>query len=568
MLNSHTYNKYTAYAQDVIAGKIVACQYIKLACHRFLSWFDRTDIEFRADVVDRMINFIGKLKHFQGKWAGKPFILEEWQKFLIYACYGWYYVGTNDRVVRHVILDCARKQGKSFLVSALAMWAMIGEKESGAEIDIVANSRQQAHILFDMCIGVAKRIDRKGKYLKPTLHRIKFPATDSFIQVLASDAATLDGYGASFFVEDEMHAAKDLKLYNVLASSQGARHNPMSWIVTTAGLDMDCPYYEIRKSAIQVLKGEITNDSLFAAIYTLDEGDDIKDESVWIKSNPNLGVSVSIDYIRDRISQAIFSTLEEIDVRVKTMNTWVQAEECWIEQDVIKRYSQTLDLARLKDEQAYVGIDLSETSDITSVAILFPPNREREYYPDKYLFSVKNYLPEKRLHPGKRNTNLDKYIKFVREGSLVSTNGDVVDYDYCFNDLKQWYDKFYFMKVAFDDWNAEYLTRLMEAEGWPIESWSQSLGNFNRPTKLFEVLLRSGKVILDYNSCLQWCFTNVVMRRDGNGNIKPDKSNWQKKIDPVIALLQALGIYSVQPQYNTDWMQEGINEVLTGIFDK
>jgi len=168
--------------------------------------------------------------------------------------YGFYYTDDeSERVIKHVILDCARKQGKSMFVAALSLYALIGEKEAAAEIDIVANSRQQAHILFDMCKNVSKRMDKRGRHLHSTLNRVKFEKTDSFIQVLASDAASLDGYSASMFVEDEMHAAKDTKLYDVLSSSQGARKNPLSWIVTTAGHNPLCPYYQMRKSAIEVI---------------------------------------------------------------------------------------------------------------------------------------------------------------------------------------------------------------------------------------------------------------------------------------------------------------------------
>ena len=200
-----------------------------------------------------MINFVERLEHFQGVFAGRKFLLSEWQKFIVYYVYGFYYTDTDERVIKHVILDCARKQGKSMFVAALSLYALIGEKEAAAEIDIVANSRQQAHILFDMCKNVSKRMDKRGRHLHSTLNRVKFEKTDSFIQVLASDAASLDGYSASMFVEDEMHAAKDTKLYDVLSSSQGARKNPLSWIVTTAGHNPLCPYYQMRKSAIEVI---------------------------------------------------------------------------------------------------------------------------------------------------------------------------------------------------------------------------------------------------------------------------------------------------------------------------
>ena len=275
------YNKYTDYANSVLTGQIITCQYTKDVCQRYLNWLTRTDIEFRSDKADRVINFVEHLEHFQGKWAGQKFKLSDWQKFIIYYVYGFYYSHTDNRVIKHVILDCARKQGKSMFVAALSLYALIGEKESGAEVDIVANSRQQARIMFDMCKNLSKRMDSKGRHLKSNLNRVKFDKTYSFIQVLASQSATLDGYSASLFVEDEMHAAKDTTLYDVLASSQGARQNPLSFIVTTAGHNTLCPYYKMRQSAIDVLQGRIENDSLVAFIYTLDEGDDWTDETVW-----------------------------------------------------------------------------------------------------------------------------------------------------------------------------------------------------------------------------------------------------------------------------------------------
>ena len=169
--------KYKKYAEGVVSGNTVACRYIKLACSRYLSWFDRDDIEFRTDKADYVVNFLQHLEHFQGKFAGRKLILEEWQKFFIYGIYGWYYKGTDDRVVKHVILDCGRKQGKSMIGAGMALYHLIGEKESGAECDIVANSRQQAKILFDMCDAISKRMDQKRKYLKQTINRVKFPKT-------------------------------------------------------------------------------------------------------------------------------------------------------------------------------------------------------------------------------------------------------------------------------------------------------------------------------------------------------------------------------------------------------
>lgn len=533
-------NKYTDYANSVLTGQIITCQYTKDVCQRYLNWLTRTDIEFRSDKADRVINFVEQLEHFQGKWAGHKFRLSDWQKFIIYYVYGFYYVNTDNRVIKHVILDCARKQGKSMFVAALSLYALIGEKESGAEIDIVANSRQQARIMFDMCKNVSKRMDSKGRHLKSNLNRVKFEKTDSFIQVLASDAATLDGYSASLFVEDEMHAAKDTTLFDVLSSSQGARHNPLSFVVTTAGHNTLCPYYKMRQSAIDVLQGRIQNDSLVAFIYTLDEGDDWTNESVWIKSNPNLNVTVSIDYIRDRITQAKTSSLIENDVKVKTLNCWVQSVETWISDTNLTARMEHVYLDQLKGEETYIGVDLAAVSDLTCWTALFPPNADRSYFPDYYIFKTFAYLPEQSVD---NNANSANYRRYISLNELQTTPGNVTDYDYILSDMLKLNDTNYILSVAYDSWNATQFSINATNAGLPMQPYSQSISNFSKPCKEFERLLLSGKVIIDVSELVRWCFSNVRIKSDHNDNCKPDKQSKMQKIDCVISMLEALGAY-------------------------
>ena len=538
--------KYKQYAEDIRDDKMVSCRYIKLAAQRYLSWFDREDIQFRPDRADHVVNFIEKLKHFQQPFAGKPFILEPWQKWFLYGIYGWYYTGTEDRVIKHIILDCGRKTGKSMLAAAMSLYAMI-EGGYGIECDIVANTRAQAKILFDMCIGISKRMDPKRKHLRQTINRIKYDKKESFIQVLASEAASLDGYGSYFYVEDEFHAATDTKLFDVLASSQGARHNPLSMIVTTAGYNLTGPYYtEIRKGLIDMLEGVVENDSLFGLIYTLDEGDDYHDPAVWKKANPNLGVTVGESYIRDRIENIKTNPLSEIDVITKTMNQWVQSKETWITDETVMKSFEKLDLNKLKGELAFGGIDLASVSDETAVNLMFPPNPEREYYPDKYIFYSRAYLPEDALV---NSPNADFYKKAKMAGHLYTTPGNVTDYDFILRDLIDFNNDYVLEKVAYDAYNSSQFVINAQDSGLMMEPFAQGLGSFNRATKEFERLILSGKVVIDGNVVTRWNFANVVIKEDNNFNTKPIKNNKQQKIDIVIAMLQSLGIYLLSPRY-------------------
>jgi phage terminase large subunit-like protein len=195
-------------------------------------------------------------------------------------------------------LDVSRKNGKSTLIAGMALYHLVRENEGGTEVDVVAMTRQQAKILFDMCSAISKRMDPSKKYIRQTINRVKYDRRDSFIQVLASESAALDGYSSSVYIIDECHNQKDSKLNDVLASSQSARENPLSIYITTAGYLLTGFYYvDVRPNLVGVLEGYVENDSLFGLIYTLDEKDDFRDPSVWKKAIPNLGVSVFDDYI-------------------------------------------------------------------------------------------------------------------------------------------------------------------------------------------------------------------------------------------------------------------------------
>ena len=542
-----SYSKYQTYARKVLAGQIISCRYIKKACQRYIDLFDNPKYEFRPDKADKVVNFIQRLKHFTGKFAGKRFILEEWQLFLIYQIFGFYIKGTDERLTKHVILDCGRKQGKSFIAASIGLYMLIGDGEEGSEVDCIANSREQANILYSMAVNIARGMDPKGKHLFPNIKKIKYPKTNSFFQVLSSDVKNLDGYNSYCFFVDEIHSAVDTKLYDVLASSQGMRNNPLSFICTTAGYNLSGPYYqEIRKSAIDLLEGIVENDSLFVLIYCLDEGDDYNDENNWYKSSPNLDITVTKNYYRDRIQQIKTQPSLLIDFLTKNMNLWVQSAETWIQDSYIMKSFQKVDMDKLKGELCFIGVDLSAVSDLTSVSIMFPPNPDREYYSDKYIFKSWCYVPEETIE---KSPNREFYKKAINCGHLIKLHGNVVDYDYILNDTLKLYDNYAIEKVCYDSYNATQWAIDATEAGLPMEPFAQGLGNFNRPTKDFERLILSGKVIIDGNVVVRWAFQNVVLKEDYNSNVKPIKSSKDQKIDPVISKLQALGGFLLDPRY-------------------
>lgn len=539
----YTYNQY---ADDVISGKIKACEAIFLACKRYKSWFSREDIYFDEEDVQQKIRVVSRLKHSTGKHNGKPFILLPWQQWVVANIFGWKWKDTKLRVIKNVFLMMSRKGGKTAFASALAILCAIADKEANAEIELVANSRQQAKIAFDITSNFCESCDTKNKIFKRFRDSILIPKTKSKIQVLSSDAMGNDGYNSSCFVLDEFHAAKNWDLYNVMKSSQGMRQQPLAIIITTAGFLLNgYPCYEHRQNCIDILKGNKTDDTQFSAIYELDKDDDWEDEDNWIKCAPSLGQTVGKDYLREQIQAAKNNPALEVGVKTKNFNVFCQSKNVWIPENYLKDCFTKLDFNDFKDEDCYMGVDLSAISDLTCTSIMFPPNPEREQYPDKFVFKNIIYVPECALE---ESTNSELYKLWKRQGYVNITSGNVVDYDYILKDQLKIYDMAYLLGVYYDEWNAVSWAIDATTEGLPLYPYSQAIGNFNKPTKTFEMLLRQGKVVIDFNPCTRWCFNNVELKFDYNDNCKPQKAggDQNKKIDPVIAMLQALGGYLYQ----------------------
>lgn len=534
---------YNQYADDVLNNKIKACETIKLACKRYKDWFSREDIYFDEEDVQQKIRIVSRLKHYTGKHNGKPFELLPWQQFCVANIFGWKWKSNNLRVTKNVFIMISRKAGKTAFASALGILCAIADKENNAEVELVANSRQQAKIAFDITSNFCESCDKNNKIFKRYRDSILIPKTKSKIQILSSDAMGNDGYNSSCFVLDEFHAAKTWDLYNVMKSSQGMREQPLAIIITTAGFLLNgYPCYEHRLNCIDILKGNKVDDSQFSAIYELDANDDWTDETNWIKCSPSLGQTVSYEYLREQITAARNNAALETGVKTKNFNIFCQTKNVWIPDTYLSSVFGEVNINDFKDEDCYMGVDLSAISDLTATSILFPPNPDRKVYPDKYVFKSWIYLPECSIE---ESTNTELYKLWKRQKYIDVTSGNVVDYDYILKDQLDLYNKTYLLAIGYDSWNATQWAINATAEGLPLYPFSQAVGNFNRPTKAFEMLIRQGNVVIDFNPVVRWCFNNVELKYDWNDNCKPIKSNGDqaRKIDPIISMLQALGTY-------------------------
>lgn len=537
--------KYTDYAYKVLNNEIVAGELIKLACKRFLSYLEREDIYFNEKKAEKVVNFIEKLKLSTGKFANKNFKLSEWQKFVIYYVYGLVYKDSDLRVVRELYLQLSRKSGKTALASAMALYHLVADGENDGQIIFAANSAAQAQLAFTMASNYVSYIDPKGKYFKKYRDSIKFPTTKSIMKVVSADASRLDGLNISAAVVDEYHAATNNAVSEVLSSSVGMRTQPLIIYVTTAGFDLTSPCYAMRNTCVELLHGKLTDDSLAAFIFELDENDDIENPKNWIKCQPNLNLTVTEDYIKSELQKAKNNPSLITNFKTKILNKWcASALGEWIPSEYILKCSEKVSLEDYSHNVCYIGLDLSSVSDMTAFSVLVFDNIEQ-----KYIFKNYYFLPESALQ---ESPNREKYRVWNEQGFLFLTSGNVVDYDFVLNKIQEINKIVPIQAIAYDSWQSTALIIKLTELGYNCQPFSQSTGSMNRPTRHTEMIARNEHLVLDDNPITRWMFANCELREDYNNNVKPMKLNKssENKIDGVAAMCDALGHYLTDTHYD------------------
>ena len=533
--------KITTYPWDVLEGKILACENIKLACKRFMDFLDMEDRYFDVGDVERTIRFFERFRHFTGQYNNKPFILQEWQKFMICGIYGFKWKKDGTRVTRTFILSVSRKQGKTSCISIMAIKALL--EENNAQVIVAANSASQASILFKMASSYLKSLGGKvDKLFRRFRDRIMFDKTDSSMRVVSADASRLDGLNCNFAVVDEISQAPNSDVYDVLESSMGSRQQPLMCCCTTRSNNQSGFYKELEQSGIDVMRGLKQDDSVFCLVYTLDEGDDCEDEKVWKKCSPNLGISVSEDFYRQQITKMKNNPSQTTAIMTKVFNVWTSTSNVWIPQSYTFNVMDKVRMDDFKDKLLYLSFDLASTSDLTCLSAMYENN-------GTYYFKNWYYLPQEAL---KTSTNKDNYKKWQRQGFLTVTQGNVTDYDYVMNDIQKLQDNSEgIVRISYDSWNATDFTIRLTESGFNMKPYSQSIGSMNRPTKAIERLIIEGKnIVIDKNPITLFCFENSVPKPDYNDNIKIIKESYENKIDGVIAIIMNYGGFQEENHYD------------------
>ena len=536
-------DKYIEYPSKVLNGEIPSCEYLRLACKRYMDYMDRDDIYFDTKAVDKVVNFCSKLKHFTGEHNGKPFVLSDWQFWIICSIFGFKWKKNDTRVIRTAFIQVGRKNGKSTLLAAISAYCLVADGEAAAQVVFAANSAKQAGLCFGMTSKFLGGVDPKGKYFKRYRDKIKFDVTNSEILVTSADASRLDGLNCSMYCVDELEEAKNGSVWNVLETSQGMRSQPLAIAICTAGFNLSSFCYEMRKSNIEVLQGTKEDDTMFAAIYELDNDDDYTDPNVWKKANPNLDITIKSDYLAQQIKKAENNPSLKTSVLTKLFNCWLSSSEEWINSKYIAQAQKKWDYEDFSDLYAYLGVDLSSTGDLTCISVMIPA--DGLYYFRNYYF-----LPNEQLNT--THPNLELYKMFQQQGDLIVTPGNVCDYSYILNTIMEINDNITIAQVSYDKWNSTQFSISATEQGLNMVPFSQSIGSMNRPTKEISRLLLSGNVVIYPNKLDNFCFDNVVIKRDWNDNEKVVKETYINKIDGVVAMITALGGYLTTQHYDSD----------------
>ena len=528
--------KYPAelYAEQVRSGEILVCEYVRLAVERYYADLDRALDKgwyFDKKAAMRAIRFIEKLKHTKGEWAGQRFRLEPWQQFVLWNIFGWKNADGTRRF-RYAYIEIARKNGKTALSAGIGLYMLFADGESRPEVYSAATVKDQAKICFSDAVEIVKATDLKN-YLTPYRNSIVYELKGGTMKPLSSDYGTHDGLNPSCGIIDEFHAHKDSGMFDVIKSAFGARRQPLMFVITTAGFNKSGACYAYRENVIKVLRGVNEDDSLFGIIYTLDDKSEWDDPKMWIKANPNLGVSLSADYLADQVKDAKNRPEAVRNVMTKNVDLWVDAERTWILDDAWQKCIGTTAPADLKGCACWGGLDLSNVSDITAYVLLFHEN-------DRFQLLPHFWIPEEKMREKIRKENIN-YDKWVAEGYVTVTPGNVIDYDFVKADILRIVADYDLRTSAYDRWNSSQTIIDLQNEGMECNPFGQGYGSMSAPTKEFEKLVLTGKIEHFGNPVLRWMLASTLVKTDPAGNIKPDKEKSTQKIDGIVAAIMALG---------------------------
>ena len=492
---------------------------------------------YDEDRANRAVRFIENLKHTKGRWAGKRFWLLPWQEQIIRDVFG--IVDENGhRQFRTAYVEIPKKNGKSELAAAVALYLLYADNEPSAEVYGAAADRQQASIVFDVArqmVEMTPALVKRSKIMAAGKRIVNYQNA-GYYQVLSAEVGTKHGLNVSGLVFDELHSQPNRQLYDVLTKGSGdAREQPLYFLITTAGTDRESICYEVHMKALDILQGKKIDPSFYPVVYGLPDDADWNDEANWYKANPSLGYTIKIDRVRAAYKDALENPAEENVFRQLRLDQWVGSLVAWIPEHVYDKGDIPIDMEKLKGRDCYAGLDLSSTSDITAFVMVFPPEAEGE----NYIVLPHFWLPRETLKLRVRRDHVP-YDLWEKQGLFHITEGNVVDYEFVRKTIGELAEQYHICEIGVDRWNATQLITELAGDGFTMVPIGMGFKDMSPGMKELYKLLLEGKITHGGNPILRWMAGNVVAEIDAAENIKPSKKKATEKIDGIVALIMGL----------------------------
>lgn len=527
-------------------GPLVVSEKIKLQMEKLIYDINNPGkYHFDIEKANRPIEFIEKFcKNSQGQWAGKNIELELWEKVLIQSVFG-FVDEKGFRKYREVLVIVARKNGKSTLLSALALYMFFADKEGGAQICCVASKKDQARIVFNETINMVQQNPILTKHIKKRKSDLYFPLTFSSLEPLSSDSNTLDGLNVHGGIIDELHSIKDRNLYDVIKQSMTARQQPILFMITTAGFVRESIYDDRYEYAEKVLKGVINDERFLAFVYELDKREEWINPKAWIKANPSLGKIKDLEWLQDFVKQAKNNPRFLPTLLTKDFNIRETGVGSWLTFETINN-TKTFDFKQHKNVYAIGGVDLSSVGDLTCATALY--RFKKEWYCLQMYFIPEDVAERKEHEDGVpyKVWKEQGYIRFCPGNKVLES--DVTEW---YKELRDIYG-IYTLYVGYDPWGANMWIEHMKQNSFTMEEVIQGAKTMSSPMKALACDLESKKINYNNNPILKWCLTNTQIEVDKNENIRPVKGkNKKQRIDGAVSLIDA---YVVLQKHYDDYL--------------
>jgi len=540
-LNAHEY------ISEVLEGKRLVGESELAAVKRWSEFEADPDIYYDEKGVERVIQIFRLLKHTSGEYYGKRFQLLPWQIFVLSWIFGWKYKESGYRVTRKAYVEVAKKNGKSELAGAIGLYGAFFDGEMGAECYSAANKYDQATICWNAGKVMATQFMQESKkfasickvYDSITTRGLKNVQGESSFKPIAADSKTLDGVRPHFAIIDEYHEAKDDSILRNLASGMVNRTQPLLFIITTAGFNINGPCHQYRKVVNDIISGKKEDKSTFGLIFTANKDDDWNDEKTWQKANPSIGTTPSWDGLRTEYTKALNEGQSaEINFKTKNLNIWVRQSKTWITDKIWMQGNKMESEEKLMASECYAAVDLSTKWDLTCFGLLFPPTPER----DSFIFKAKYYCPQEGAQFRAKKDGVP-YLDWAKDKHLYLTEGNVTDFAAVQLDIQEAMQNYSVQKVYYDPWQSTQFASELFADGVPMEQFRQTVVNYNEPIREMEALISKGQIWHGGDPVLRWMAGNITLKTNHTGLIMFDKDKSQEKIDGMVVLAMCYAAY-------------------------